>query len=225
MAMVMNNKEGIIYKVQDYTENSRLLKVLTKDGIITINARGSQKLNSKDRILAQYLTLISFNDDKNSDFIYLNNGKLINDFSNIKKDYFITKKVNVIFEVLNKVIIEKEHYNKIYQLTLDVLTSTNIIEGIISFMLKLTYILGYGMNFKNDGKLIKGFSINEGSIVYENSLITPDLSYDETVTLLKLTYGNIKELEPLTLLEKNIFEKFIYKYYLDKIELKLKSLE
>jgi DNA repair protein RecO (recombination protein O) len=81
------------------------------------------------------------------------------------------------------------------------------------------------MNFKNDGKLIKGFSINEGSIVYENSLITPDLSYDETVTLLKLTYGNIKELEPLTLLEKNIFEKFIYKYYLDKIELKLKSLE
>ncbi|WP_162151060.1 DNA repair protein RecO [Haploplasma modicum] len=221
----MNNKEGIIYKVQDYTENSRLLKVLTKDGIITINARGSQKLNSKDRILAQYLTLISFNDDKNSDFIYLNNGKLINDFSNIKKDYFITKKVNVIFEVLNKVIIEKEHYNKIYQLTLDVLTSTNIIEGIISFMLKLTYILGYGMNFKNDGKLIKGFSINEGSIVYENSLITPDLSYDETVTLLKLTYGNIKELEPLTLLEKNIFEKFIYKYYLDKIELKLKSLE
>jgi DNA repair protein RecO (recombination protein O) len=225
MAMVMNNKEGIIFKVQDYTENSRLLKVLTKDGIITINARGSQKLNSKDRILAQYLTLISFNDDKNSDFIYLNNGKLINDFSNIKKDYFITKKVNVIFEVLNKVIIEKEHYNKIYELTLDVLTSTNIIEGIISFMLKLTYILGYGMNFKNDGKLIKGFSINEGSIVYENSLITPDLSYDETVTLLKLTYGNIKELEPLTLLEKNIFEKFIYKYYLDKIELKLKSLE
>lgn len=225
MAMVMNNKEGIIFKVQDYTENSRLLKVLTKDGIITINARGSQKLNSKDRILAQYLTLISFNDDKNSDFIYLNNGKLINDFSNIKKDYFITKKVNVIFEVLNKVIIEKEHYNKIYELTLDVLTSTNIIEGIISFMLKLTYILGYGMNFKNDGKLIKGFSINEGSIVYENSLITPDLSYDETVILLKLTYGNIKELEPLTLLEKNIFEKFIYKYYLDKIELKLKSLE
>ncbi|MCR1809021.1 DNA repair protein RecO [Haploplasma modicum] len=221
----MNNKEGIIFKVQDYTENSRLLKVLTKDGIITINARGSQKLNSKDRILAQYLTLISFNDDKNSDFIYLNNGKLINDFSNIKKDYFITKKVNVIFEVLNKVIIEKEHYNKIYELTLDVLTSTNIIEGIISFMLKLTYILGYGMNFKNDGKLIKGFSINEGSIVYENSLITPDLSYEETVTLLKLTYGNIKELEPLTLLEKNIFEKFIYKYYLDKIELKLKSLE
>ncbi len=70
MGMV-TNMEGIIYKVMPYQEHAKLLFVYTKIGKITLIAQGVQKIKSDHRVLAQYLTLIEFEQvlDKYQDYL------------------------------------------------------------------------------------------------------------------------------------------------------------
>ena len=122
----MNKLNGVIYKTQPYKENSRLLQVFTKLGKVTLNARGSQRINSSDRVIAQYLNEISFEYNTFKSFLSLKSAKLINDFDEIKKDFNKTKTVSLALELIDKVLIDEIYNEKIYELLIETLYSRNL---------------------------------------------------------------------------------------------------
>lgn len=223
--MGMNKLNGIIYKTQPYQENSRLLQVFTKLGKVTLNARGSQRINSSDRVIAQYLNEISFEYNTFKTFLTLRSAKLINDFDEIKKDFNKTKTVSLALELIDKVLIDEIYNEKIYELLIETLYSKNLETASLSFSLKMLYYLGYGMNMKSEGRNILGTSITKGGIVYEGERFPIDLNVDESISLLKLTYLKISEEIEIDELHLKSIKRFIYYYYENKMDLKLNALK
>ena len=222
--MVMNKLNGLIYKSQAYQENSRLLQVFTNKGKITLNAKGSQKLSSKDRIIAQYLNEISFEYNNFKTFLTLQNAKLVNDFNFIKKDFDLTKTASLALEVIDKVIIDDIYNEKIYELLINTLNSKNLELAVLSFSLKILYYLGYGMKLKVEGKNTLGVSILKGGLVYEGETFNLDLNVLESITLLKLTHMKVNDEVEINLTHINSIKRFIYYYYENKMDIKLNAL-
>ncbi|MDY0278629.1 MAG: DNA repair protein RecO [Acholeplasma sp.] len=220
----MNRLEGLIFKVQPYQENSKLLQVLTPRGKISIVAKGSQKLNSNDRFLSQYLTRIEFDDTKDKTFITLKNAKLIDAYEEIKQDLKKMRFAGLVLEIISKIYID-ENSEKVYDLAISALKFNIIAVSSLNFAIKVLYYLGYGPSLIGDGNKVKGFNISKGSIVYETEDLTLDLNYQETIILLKLAYQKIDELEDIENKDVEVIKDFIYKYYLDKIDLRIKILE
>src|SRR5690554_6498806 len=121
--MVMNRLEGIIYKTQPYKESSRLLQVFTPLGKVSLNARGSQRINSNDRVIAQYLNLIEFEYNTFKSFMTLSKAKLINDFNNIKTNFNLAKTASLVLELIDKVMIDEIYCKKVYELIIATLNS------------------------------------------------------------------------------------------------------
>lgn len=220
----MNKLEGIILKVQPYQESSRLLQVFTKKGKVTLIARGSQKVNSDLRVLAQYLTQISFEYKSFKSMLPIIKGSIINDYKMIKSDFNQTKYASVILELVNKLYLDEEHYDTIYNLMVESLNYNDLELSSLSFAIKLTYYLGYGLDLKGNGNKIKGLSMLKGGVVYEGEDYLIDTNLEETLDLLKLTYFKTSNLNELKNININKVKEFIYRYYLTVIEINLKSL-
>lgn len=220
----MNKLNGIILKVQTYRETSRLLQTFTEKGRITLLARGAERLNSNDRILAQYLTHIKFEYNEFKDFLTLKNGEIINDFANIKNDFAKTKGASIILEILDKATLGELKNEDIFELAIKALNYQDILVSALSFSLKMVYYLGYGINFKGDGRKIKGVNIKYGRIIYEEEKIEVDLNYNETIDLLKLTYTKIEDLEAFDNSFINKSKTFIKEYYAYHLNIIIKSL-
>ena len=83
----MDNFEGIILKEQAYGESSKILQLLTKDGIIGVMAKGCRNLKNVNRSATTKLTFGNF-------YLYYKKDKLstlksvdiLNPFKQIKKD-------------------------------------------------------------------------------------------------------------------------------------------
>lgn len=221
----MNKLKALIYKVQPYGESDRLLQAYTPKGKISLLAKGAQKLNNDLRILAQYLTELSFEYYEFKTFMPIRNAKLINDFNNIKINYNDTKEASLILELISKTIIDSKYSEKIYSLVIESLQYKNIQISTLSFAMKLTYYLGYGLNLKADGRKVIGLSINKGGVVYDDEAYPLDLNYDETLLLLKLTYNKTFELEELTNEQLVILKRFIFNYYNRIIDITLNTLQ
>ena len=86
----MKDIEGIILKEQPYSETSKLLKIITKEGVIDLIAKGSRTLKSELRSVTTKMTYgvfhIHYKEDKLSTLISVD---VIDNLKNIKKD--ITK--------------------------------------------------------------------------------------------------------------------------------------
>jgi|SRR5690625_116602 len=221
----MTKITGIIYKTQEYKETSKLLFVYTNKGKVTLNARGSQRINSNDRILSQYLNLIEFEYSVFKDFMNLYNGKLINDYKEIKNEYNNVKSVSLMLELIDKIIIDNDNNEQIYNMLISALNSKNYKYVSLSFSLKLLYYLGYGLNLKPDNKNVTGISIVKGGLVYEGENYYNDLDIKNSIDLLKLTHYKFNDLNKLNNIDIKEIESFIYKYYLDKMGLILKTLK
>lgn len=220
----MNELEVIIYKVQPYKENDRLLHTYSSKGKINLVANGSQKLTSDLRIMSQYLNKISLEYYKFNTILPLRKAKLINDYKDIKKSYLLTKEASLMLDIITNSYIDDEYHSKVYELLSLCLDHPNITVSSLSFAMKLTYYLGYGLDLKGDGRKVLGLNMDKGGVVYEGESYILDLTYDETLLLLKLTYSKIDELETLTNEEIKLFKDFIYKYYLTRIEINLKTI-
>lgn len=222
---MMNKINGIIFKTQPYQESSKLLQVFTKKGKLTINAKGSQKLNSEYRIITQYLNEIEFEYNSSKTFITLSNAKLINDFSKIKKDFDLAKTASLALEIIDKVLVDDNYNEKIYDLLIDTLNSKNLKIAVLSFSLKMLYFLGYGMNLISEKKGVIGVSVEKGGLVYAGERYHINLNIEESITLLKLTHMKINEEIDIDMSHLSNIERFIYNYYESKLDLKLNALK
>ncbi|MDL2292674.1 DNA repair protein RecO [Acholeplasma sp. OttesenSCG-928-E16] len=214
--------EGIIYKVQNYQENSKLVFVYTKSGKRTLVASGALKMNSNLRIMTQFLNHISFEESKKMMF-NLKNCELINDFSTIKNNYQLTKNSSTMLEVIDKLIYEDNEHEKIFN-ELILALNNNIETSYLTFLARILFYLGFAPNIKGNGKKVKGMSVEKGGIVYEDEYIALDLDYQETILFLRLISGYQTKLD----LSNDVLEKLIYfliKYYQYHLQISLKTLK
>ncbi len=216
--------EGLVYKVQPYLESARLLYVYTPVGKKTLLAQGSQKVNSAQRILAQYLTHIEFK-DQNKSFLTLTEAKIKHDFATLKTDYAKTKSAAVILEIVDQLMIDNVNHEKIFQEMMGALTSERIHESSLSFGIKVLKTLGYPLDLSPDGRVIQGISITKGGITYEDEPYLSDLDIKDGIELLKLSVMPYQELMPIPLEILNRLKTFILKYYQYHLQTTLKNLQ
>jgi DNA repair protein RecO (recombination protein O) len=215
--------EGIIYKVQPYQEHGRLCFTYTAQGKITLYAQGAQKVNHASRILAQFLTKMSFKEGKKS-FLPLQEGQILNDYQEIKSDFIKTKAAALMLEIIDKVVVENANHGLIYHELNLALDAPNVLVSSLSFAIKLIPEWGYGLSLKPDGRSIKGVSVTKGSLIYHGEEDPKDLDTKEAVSLLKLSvmpYGQLA-IEDLNLTK---LKEFIAKYYSYHLQTTLKNLQ
>lgn len=221
----MNKLKALIYKVQPYGENGKLLFCYSRLGKVTLIARGSQKLNSDLRVLSQYLTEIEFEYQTFKTMMPLNKAKIINDFTSLKGNYYFMKEASLILDLINRVYIDNIYHDKVYDLAITALNSKYISEASLSFALKLTYYLGYGLELKGDGRKVIGLSLLKGGVVYQDEDYFIDYNFEDTLLLFKLTYGNLTNIEKLDENKIKVFKDFIYNYYGSRVDINLKALK
>ena len=214
---------GLIYKTQPYQETNRMLFVYTKKGKKTLIARGSQRLSSELRLISQYLNLIEFYDNGKK-MQSLTDAKLLDDYQIIKKDFFKTKLVAAMLEAIDKVRDEEIDHELVLEELIKSINSNNLNAATLSFLIKLISQAGYAPNFEADGRVVRGFNLELGIIVYEKDVISIDLNVQETIILMKLLNLDVNDLEAI---DQNYFEsisQFIKKYYEYHLRVSLKNI-
>jgi DNA repair protein RecO (recombination protein O) len=216
--------EGLIYKVQPYQEHARLLFVYTPKGKKTLLAQGSQKLNSENRILAQYLTQIEFK-DQDKTFLRLAEAKIIDEFSKIKDDFTKTKQAALMLEIIDQLVVDAYHHQEIYQELIAALHSNQLEMASLSFALKILKPLGYPLDLNADGRKINGVNIENGGLIYQNESGIIDLDVKEAIILLKLNFIPYQDLELYEVESIQRIKEFIIKYYQFHLQTTLKNLK
>lgn len=216
--------EGLIYKVQSYQENARLLFVYTEKGKKTLLAQGSQKVNHPNRILAQYLTQIEFKDFDKS-FLTLSEGKIINDFSKVKENFNDTKYAALMLEIIDQLIVDNYHHSEIYQDLISALQGKYLDVSALSFAVKILKPLGYPLDLNADGRKVIGVNIEKGGLIYQNEMDIVDLDVKEAIVLLKLNFIPYHDLERYELETMAKINEFILKYYQYHLQTTLKNLQ
>lgn len=214
---------GLIYKTQPYQETNRMLFVYTKKGKKTLIARGSQRLSSELRLISQYLNLIEFYDNGKK-MQSLTDAKLLDDYQKIKKDFFKTKLVAAMLEAIDKVRDEEIDHELVLEELIKSINSNNLNAATLSFLIKLISQAGYAPNFEADGRVVRGFNLELGIIVYEKDVISIDLNVQETIILMKFLNLDVNDLEEI---DQNHFEsisQFIKKYYEYHLRVSLKNI-
>ena len=216
--------EGIIYKVQAYQEHARLLFTYTPLGKVTLLAQGSQKLNHQNRILAQFLTKISFKEGKKS-FIPLQEAKIIDDYQTIKTEFKETKSAALMLEIIDHLVVDNANHAIIYHELELALSENNLELSALSFAIKMLQELGYGLDLTPDGRMVKGVSIKRGSLVYQHESDSVDLETKDAIVLLKLSVMPYPALQELKDVPLDNIKTFISKYYDFHLQTTLKNLQ
>ncbi|HOB26381.1 MAG TPA: DNA repair protein RecO [Bacilli bacterium] len=205
---------GVVIKEIPFKESSKILNILTCDGIVGVVSKGCKNIKSNLRNISGKLIyadfIIYYNEDKLST---LKDGTEINHFNNIRSDLTLISYMAYLTELTAQVI--KQDNNKdifdIYINTLlkiengfNPLVMSNILE------IKLLDYLGAPINFNScikcgNSKDIITFSADEGGYIC-SSCHKDELIYDNKVLkMLKLYYYvDINTISDLNISEKTI---------------------
>ena len=217
--------EGIIYRVQPYQEHARLLFTYTPKGKITLIAKGSQKLNTSARVIAQFLTCLTFNDQANKSMMTLSEPKLVDDYQTIKNDYETTQAAALMLEVIDQFVMPDLNHEAIYNELKSALSAKDIKLAALGFILKMLRPIGVGLDLKPDGRPIKGVSIEKGGLLYEEEDGFIDLDVKAATPLLKLYYLPYNEHGIYEIDTIKEIKSFIQKYYQYHLQTTLKNLK
>lgn len=207
---MLKNIKGIVISEVDFKESSKILSILTHDGLIGVVSKGCKKLKSPIRIISSKFSYanytIYYNEDKLS---ILKEGSIINDFKHIRSDLILISYLNFLTDLINQVIKQDlKDSNIIYDLYIN--TLLKIEDGLNPIVMsnilevKLLDYLGAPINFDKCIKCDKSneivtFDVYEGGYICKNCY-TNQIIYDtKTLKMLKMYYminiENIKELK------------------------------
>ena len=147
---MIKNITGVIISEVPYKENSKILNVLTQDGIIGIMSKGCKNLKSPLRTVSEKLKYCEFTIyDKGTNLSTLKEGIVLNNFNRIRTDLTLISYLSYITELVSQVVKQSNDKNiyKLYISTinkieegLNPMVMTNILE------LKLLDYLGAPIN-------------------------------------------------------------------------------
>lgn len=156
----MDLREGIVLKTIKYQDSSKILYILTQDGLISVLSRNSLNLKSKNYAYSKENTLIGFDirESNKNTFDIITTGKVINNFCDINNVYQkliiavevlylayeyanFTDEKRKLFNLVKEILVKlnDEHYNNV----------RNYVFYSYIFKLKLLYLLGVGLNLNS----------------------------------------------------------------------------
>ena len=232
---MLKQVEGIIASSVNYGETSKIVNILTKEGMIGAIAKGAKNIKSPLRSFTVNLTYGSFylyyNDNKLST---LKSADIICEFKNIKKDIILISYMSFLIDLATQVM-KQNNNEEIYNLLIT--TLYKIDEGlnpmVMTNILELKYLdyLGVGFDFNTCCKCGKKSNIvtidpDAGGYICKNCY-TNEIIYDsKTLKMLRMYYlvdiKSISELKISDNVVKNI-NYFVNTYYDRYTGLYLKS--
>ena len=118
---MLKQVEGIIASSVNYGETSKIVNILTKEGMIGAIAKGAKNIKSPLRSFTVNLTYGSFylyyNDNKLST---LKSADIINEFKNIKKDIILISYMSFLIDLATQVM-KQNNDEEIYNLLITTL--------------------------------------------------------------------------------------------------------
>ena len=227
---MLKEVEGIIINETDYRETSKIINILTKDGIIGGIAKGAKSLKSPLRSFTMSLTYGKF-------YIYykengpsiLKNVDVINGFNTIKRDIILVSYMSFLCDLTSQVIKQNTD-ERIFNLLIHGLIKINnkFDPMIITNILELKYLdyLGVGINFECCAKCGSTHNIvtidpDIGGYICKDCYIN-----EKTLKMLRMYYlVDINSISDIKISQKvvNNINYFINKYYDRYTGLYLKS--
>lgn len=232
----MNTKiEGIVISETAYGETSKIINILTKDGIIGCMAKGAKGLKSPLRSVTTKLTYGKFIINKKEDKLsLLTNVDVINNFNEIKKDIVKMSYSIYLIDLAEQVIKQNKNEN-IYNLLIETLEkiNDNFDPQSLTNILELKYLEYLGVLPILDGCSICGsktnivtLSGNSGGYICKNCLTNEKQVNEKTIKLVRMFYYvDIKKIDKLEISEaiKKEINNFLENYYDRYTGLYLKS--
>lgn len=232
---MLKEVEGIIISETNYGETSKIINILTEEGIIGIMAKGAKSLKSPLRSYTQKFTYGKF-------YLYFKENKLsilksvdiINDLVKIKTDIVLIGYMSYISDLTHQ-IMKQNYNNNLYNLYINTIIKIN--EGLNPkilcniFELKVLDYLGVGINFNSCAKCGTSKNIitinpDEGGYICKDCF-TNEKCYDEkTLKMLRMYYlVEITSISDLKISDEviNNINNFINIYYDRYTGLYLKS--
>lgn len=221
----MKDIEGIILKEQPYSETSKLLKIITKEGVIDLIAKGSRTLKSELRSVTTKMTYgvfhIHYKEDKLSTLISVD---VIDNLKNIKKDITKISYASFLIELASQVI-KQNSSEFIYTILVSALKkiNENYDPLIITNIVELKYLDYLGVMPILDGCAICGTKSNittmagsRGGYVCNNCYTNEKKVDEKSIKLLRmLYYVDIDKISSTNIKEniKKEINDFIDEYY------------
>lgn len=192
----MTLEKGIVLKTIDYQENSKIIYIMTENGLKSAIVRGAKKLKSKTFSYAQPITYIEFNIQKER---YIDACNVIDYFNNIKLDF---KRITSSLKIVEISYLLGDHitdYQIFFNFLVEILSLINKDEQNylfyeLVFRIKTLYLLGVApvLNKCVDcGKKenLVGFSFNSGGMKCNKCINTDDFIYpSDTIETVRIMY-------------------------------------
>lgn len=216
---------GIVISEQDYKESSKLVKIITKDGIVSMIAKGSRKLKSDLRISTTKLTYGTFTMYYKEDSLStLTSVDIIDNFKNIKKDIIKISYASYLLDLAVQVI-KQNKCEDVFNILVDSLKKID--EGfdsmVITNILELKYLDYLGVMPIIDECSICGsktsiatISGRDGGYVCNNCLTNELIVDEKTIKLIRMfCYVDISKISKLEISDKVKLEinNFLNEYY------------
>ena len=162
--------EGIIIKQMDYKENSKLIFILTKDGLVSLEAKGANSPKSKNGAYSKFLTRINVSFRGHT----LTTGKVVDNYTNIKTDVKRFGVASIVLELCYSLAPHITNFDTFYTFVCNILDLINrcdnydVYEKV--FRIKSLYLLGIAPVLSKCVKCEKkqvlvGFSMDDGGML------------------------------------------------------------
>ncbi len=221
-----NAKEAIVLKSINFKESSKIVYLLTAEGLKSVLVRGAKKVKSKTRTLAQSISLIKY-EASNRKLPTLIDGELLNGYFKIKSDFEKSAFVYNILEIVYKLNSESEDLYRYLKTILDSIENGGNPKLItLIFQMKYLYLLGINPELKKCvecGEPLVGFDIAKGGVVCKKHS-TAKTIYDLEIVrgLAELYYKNDFSIEVKNL---DQLSEIVNDYYLFHLDFKVKKLK
>lgn len=189
--------EGIVIKETPYSETSKIINIITSEGIISILAKGARTLKSDFRNSTTKLTYGVFNIYyKETGLSTLISVDIIDNLKNIKKNITSISYSSFILE-LTEQVYKQNNDEKIYELLVDSLKkiNENFDPMIITNILELKYLEFLGVMPIIDSCSICGsktsiatLSGSNGGYICNNCLTNEKIVNEKTIKLIRMFY-------------------------------------
>ena len=217
--------EGLVISEQDYKESSKIIKIITSEGIISLIAKGSRKMKSDLRNTTTKLTHGIFNMYYKEDTLStLKEVDIINYYKNIKKDITKVSYASYLIELATQVMRQNKD-SDIYKLLIASLNKIdeNFDPGIITNILELKYLEYLGVmpiidecSICGSKKSIATISGRSGGYICNNCLTNEFIVDEKTIKLIRMfCYVDISKISKLEISDKikREINNFLDDYY------------
>lgn len=195
--------EGIIVKSMDYKESSKLVYIVTEEGLQTLLVKGAKQYKSKNFAYSQVLNKIQFESIPSKTFTILGSANIVASYSKIKQSFERTQAAYLVLEYAYQFAEHISEFKLFYSFLQSILESIDqksqfILYSII-FRLKLLYLLGIGPIFSHciqceSKENLRGFDLYNGGVKCNNCFEATDFLY-ATSLIQKIKYLYLVKLD------------------------------